>query len=235
MLALAQYPKVEIPVHNPSEPFDTADAESIVGGLSAPSKMPSYSTSISAFRCGVGSALAKVAGSTCEGCYARKGCYNFPSTKQAMERRYVALSDPRWVAAMAFVISRKCKKVPFFRWHDSGDVQSVTHLRNIVQVCESTPHISHWLPTREYATVRKYLATFGQFPQNLTVRVSAAMVDGSAPADFPLTSEVVGTEAGRDSVLSRGGSICPAPQQDGKCGSCRTCWSKQAVVAYWKH
>lgn len=236
MLALAQYPKVEIPVHDPSEPFDPADAESIVGGLSGPSKMPGWSTSISAFRCGVGSALAKVAGSTCEGCYARKGCYNFPSTKQAMERRYVALADPRWVAAMSYVISRKCRKVPFFRWHDSGDLQSVTHLRNIVAVAEATPAVRHWLPTREYGIVRKYLATFGAFPANLAVRVSAAMVDGSAPTDFPTTSEVVASDAARDAAVARGASICPAPTQGNKCMDCRACWDRGvATVAYWKH
>ena len=36
------------------------EAESMVGGLSAPSKMPSYAWSISAKRCGIGSTLAKV-------------------------------------------------------------------------------------------------------------------------------------------------------------------------------
>ena len=38
------------------------EAESMVGGLSAPSKMPSYAWSISAKRCGIGSTLAKVKG-----------------------------------------------------------------------------------------------------------------------------------------------------------------------------
>lgn len=236
MLALAQYPKVEIPVHSPNAIFNRDDAESIVGGLSAPSKMPGYSTSISAFRCGVGSALAKVTGSTCEGCYARKGCYNFPSTKNAMERRYIALADPRWVAAMAFVISRKAKRVPFFRWHDSGDLQTVSHLRNIVQVCELTPGVSHWLPTREYGIVRKYLAEFGAFPANLTVRVSAAMVNGSAPEDFPVTSEVVGDDAARDAAMARGVNVCPAPTQGNECRDCRACWNGSIkTVAYWKH
>ncbi len=241
-LALAQYPKSTIPVHSPDASFDPKEAESIVGGLSEPSKMPCWATSTSAYRCGVGSALAQIKGSTCEGCYARKGSYCWPNTKNAMERRYVALSDPRWVAAMAhhimvktFPKKPKVPVVPFFRWHDSGDVQSVSHLRNIVQVCQLTPTITHWLPTREYGIVRKYLAEYGAFPANLTVRVSAAMVGGSAPSDFPVTSEVVATEAERDAVLARGGSICPAPTTKGECRDCRTCWSSQALVAYWKH
>lgn len=235
-LALAQYPKVQIPVHDPLASFDPADAESIVGGLSRPSKMPCWSTSISAFRCGVGSVLAKVKGSTCEGCYARKGCYHFPGTKESMERRYVALADQRWTAAMAYVISRKCRKVPFFRWHDSGDIQTVSHLRNIVNVATATPSVRHWLPTREFGIVRRYLAEFGAFPANLTVRVSATMVNGSAPGDFPNTSEVVATDAARDAAVARGASICPAPTQGNKCRACRACWdSGVATVAYWKH
>ena len=41
--------------------FDTLkEAETAVGGLSAPSKMPSYAWSISAKRCNTGSKLAKV-------------------------------------------------------------------------------------------------------------------------------------------------------------------------------
>ena len=242
-LALAQFPKVAIPVHSPEAEFDPAEAETIVGGLSSPSKMPCYSTSISAWRCGVGSALAQVKGSTCEGCYARKGCYNYPNTKNAMERRYVALADPRWVAAMAFVIMAKTfplrgrkPAVPFFRWHDSGDLQSVSHLRNIVTVAILTPSVSHWIPTREYGIVRKYLAEYGPFPANLTVRVSAAMIDGSAPADFPVTSEVVASDAARDAAVARGASIFPAPTQGNECRDCRACWNREvATVAYWKH
>ncbi len=46
---------------------------------------------------------------------------------------------------------------PFFRWFDSGDLQSVEMVRDIVAVAERTPEIRHWLPTREYATVREYL------------------------------------------------------------------------------
>ena len=51
------------------------EAELAVGNLSRPSKMPSYAWSISARRCNVGSKLAKVKGSVCEGCYALKGRY----------------------------------------------------------------------------------------------------------------------------------------------------------------
>jgi hypothetical protein len=233
-MILAQYQ--EIPVHDPFAPFDVKDAETIVGGLSAPSKMPSWSISLDARRCVVGTSLRKVEGSTCSDCYACKGCYNFPSTRTAMERRFVALSDPRWTAAMASIVGRKCRKVPFFRWHDSGDIQSLNHLINIVQVRQNTPHISHWLPTREYAIVRKYRAIFGDFPPNLVVRVSAAMLDSAAPSDFAHTSEVATDADAMERSEARGAHRCPAPTQGNKCGDCRACWNEDVkIVTYFAH
>ena len=235
-LSLAQAPSRTIPVHNPEAHFDNSEAEDIVGGLSKPSKMPGWSISISAKRCHVGSALRKVKGSTCEKCYACKGMYNFPNVIDAMERRYNALFDSRWVAAMAYVIGKKCRKVPYFRWHDSGDLQSLSHLINIVQVCEMTPNVTHWLPTREYAIVRKYREMFGEFPANLTVRVSAAMLDSSAPSDFEHSSEVATDDVAMENAKSRGAFACLAPSQYNECRNCRACWDRNiATVTYHKH
>lgn len=233
-MQLAQY--AEIPIHDASAEFNPKEAESIVGGLSAPSKMPGWSTSISAKRCVVGTRLRSVKGSTCESCYACKGCYNFPSTVTAMERRFAALSDPRWVAAMAFVISRKCRKVPYFRWHDSGDLQSISHLANIVTVCRLTPTVTHWLPTREYGIVRRYLSQGNTFPPNLTVRISAAMVNSAAPSDFPNTSEVATDDAAMRESVGRGAVACVAPTQGNACLDCRACWDRTVgTITYWKH
>ena len=234
--SLAQAPARTIPIHSPETSFNPREAEMIVGGFSKTSKMPGYSISISAKRCHVGSALRKVKGSTCEKCYACKGMYNFPNVQNAMERRYNALFDSRWVAAMSHLITKKCKKIAYFRWHDSGDIQSLNHLINIVQVCENTPHISHWLPTREYAIVRKYRAMFGDFPPNLVVRVSAAMLDSAAPSDFAHTSEVATDENAMNASRSRGGVACVAPKQNNECRDCRACWSRDvSTVTYYKH
>ena len=84
-------------------------------------------------------------GSTCAGCYALKGRYRFPNVKKALNRRLAALQDPRWVSGMIALIKGR----PVFRWHDSGDIQSAQHLKNIFEVCKQTPDTKHWLPTRE--------------------------------------------------------------------------------------
>lgn len=204
----------------------TADLLAIVGGLSKPSKMPGYAYGLSAFDCKVGSLLRQVKGSTCGSCYALKGMYSFPVVKKAHQRRLESISDPRWVPAMTELIRRKCKKVPFFRWHDSGDLQSFRHLRNIVEIARNLPEINFWLPTRELEIVKAFLVG-NKFPVNLTVRVSAAIV-GRQP------EKILGTVG--SSVENPSAFQCPAPSQENSCKNCRACWNfKVEEVSYSKH
>ena len=195
------------------------EANIIVGGLSATGKMPCPSINLPAVACVTGSKLAKVPGTTCHGCYALKGRYRFPNVKEAMDRRLKALSDSRWVRAM--VVLMKDRK--FFRWHDSGDIQSAWHLKRILEVCKQTPNTKHWLPTRE----AKLLALMDPniIPPNLIIRLSATKVDGAASKSWPWTSTV-----------STKDKTCPAPNQGGKCKDCRSCWSRDIQnITYAKH
>lgn len=208
-----------------------AVAWEIVGGLSAPSKMPCFGYSTPAAACVTGSKLRPVTGSTCSGCYAMKGRYTFGNVRSALERRLQALEDPRWTLAMAELID--AAGLPFFRWHDSGDLQSVDHLANIVAIAAATPGVQHWLPTREVRTVRDFLATGGEIPANLTVRISAHMVDHVPPrAPLGLPFSTVHTDAGQVA----GAAVCGAAQRGGQCGDCRACWSPDvAHVSYHIH
>ena len=198
----------------------TIDALKLVGGLSKPSKMPGWAYGIPARECKTGSKLVKVKGSTCEGCYALKGCYVFPVVQAAQYKRLDSIKHPGWVKAMTALINSKKSK--FFRWHDSGDVQSVKHLAKIFEVCRRSPDVQHWMPTRE-AWVKPYLS---RAPKNLVIRFSMPMVDQPAAASWPHTSTVV----------SGSGRTCPAPDQDNACGDCRACWDPSVKnVAYGKH
>jgi len=198
-------------------------AEEIVGTLSRPSKMPCHSYSLPASRCKMGAALSTNSDSVCAGCYAKKGRYAFSNVQTALEKRFSSLNHPRWVEAMVSLIGRT--RSPYFRWHDSGDLQSLQHLLNIVAVAEQLPEKEFWCPTREVGLVRSYLTTFGSFPSNLIVRVSAALVDGVPLQGFRNTSTVVTS-----------GETCPAPTQNNQCGTCRMCWDPDvANVAYRKH
>lgn len=205
-------------------------AEAVTGKLSKPSKMPGFAYSIPAQACGVGSKLRGVAGSICSKCYALKGRYVFSNVKKALARRLESLSHPLWTDAMAFLINQAAVNV--FRWHDSGDIQSLEHLERIADVCRLTPDVRHWLPTREYAIVTAYKDKHGAFPDNLNIRLSAYMVDGPLPmgAADRLGVTVSGVTSDPAKVT------CPAYKQGGVCGSCRACWDKNTKEIYYpKH
>jgi len=200
--------------------FNTVkEAWAEVGGLSKPSKMPSYGYSLSAFKCKVGSKLRNIANSTCSDCYALKGRYVFPNVQEALDRRMdKLLNNPKWVDAMVFLLLHYCIKSKVFRWHDSGDIQSIDHLQKIVEIAKRTSDIQHWLPTREVGIVKQYLKEFGEFPNNLVVRISATMING-LPHKFHRHTSTVSTAKEFDL-----GWTCPASKQGNKCDTCRACW-----------
>ena len=191
--------------------------------------MPCSSWSTPAKHCKTGKKLAKVSGSVCADCYAAKGFYRMPNVKNCLEKRFQSLSHPEWAKAMTIAISGS-EGSGFFRWHDSGDVQSVEHLEKIVQIAKDIPSIQFWLPTREYGFVSTYLKKHKTFPSNLVVRLSAYMVEGAAPTS--LATRLGLTTSG----VSKTGFSCPASNQGNKCLSCRACWDKNVNnINYKKH
>ena len=195
------------------------EAKEITGGLSAPSKMPGPAYTLPATQCITGAKLVKVPGSVCHGCYALKGRYRFSNVRQALARRLESLKHPRWVEAMTALIQGE----PWFRWHDSGDLQSSWHLKQIFEVCNRTPETSHWLPTREARILN--LMDPDIIPTNLIIRMSSHMIDQGPVTFWPWTSTVSTTT-----------KTCPAKDQGNECKSCRACWDRKVSnVTYPKH
>jgi len=195
------------------------------GGLSRPSKMPGWSYSLPAGRyCHTGRNLMNIQGSACSDCYALKGHYRFPNVVAAQLRRLQAVNfSPTWIDDMVELIGSKREK--YFRWHDSGDLQSINHLQKIVHVANRLPTYQFWLPTLELRFVRAFRSMTGGFPFNLTVRVSTPMVDAPPPTTDECTASVVSINA-----------TCPAPQQGNRCGRCRDCWNPGVKhVSYQQH
>ena len=199
----------------------------LVGGLSDTSKMPGQSFGIPTANCRTGSRLAKIPGTVCSTCYADKGFYKTfaCSVLPAQQRRLDALDDPQWVDAMVVCHARE----NWFRWFDSGDLQSVDHLLNIIEVARRTPHCKHWLATRERRFVREAL-TKSDIPDNLVIRVSATF------PDVPVRPIPGVQEANVHHLKPPTGHECPAPKQNGKCDTCRACWSRDVqTVSYHLH
>lgn len=197
-----------------------------VGSLSTPSKMPGYGYSTSADDCITGSKLANIKGSICSICYARKGRYVFPNVQNAMKKRLESLERLDWIDTMVQLISRK-EKSGFFRWHDSGDLQGVWHLEKIAEVARRLPSIKFWLPTREYKIVSDWIK-FCTKPRNLTIRLSAFMIDGPAPV--AVAKRLGLTTSG----AKKTGFSCPSSQQGNQCGDCRACWDEAVTNVDYK-
>ncbi len=251
----------ERPRHEPPDPGDRlnpgrrsmamADRErQEVGGFSKPSAMPWLAWSTPADYCQVGSRLWDIPGSVCHGCYARTRHYRQKNVATAMERRFRTLNDlHRWAEAMTRLLRHRAAKFrpqkdnpwPAFRWHDSGDLQSVEHLLAICRVAEgtqdavladgTTSDIRFWLPTREYEFVREVLRQ-RTVPRNLCIRVSAHMIDGPVPLGLGLPMSSVHTSE----TVYPDALMCPAFDGGDGCGDCRACWDQEVRhVSYRGH
>ena len=217
--------------------MNVAEAHKITGGLSNPSKMPGKAHNISAFDCIMGSELAEKENSVCSDCYARKGRYRFANVQNALKRRLAALDHPLWIPAMVRLIGKQ----EYFRWFDSGDLQSVLHLEKILAVIELTPDTKHWLPTKEYSIIKEYLymTNTNVLPKNVVVRLSAFFIDQLPKiGSYYKARGVLGSMVYKDKSTIEDTDVygCPAYTQDNECGDCRACWERDhEIVGYPKH
>lgn len=208
-------------------------AREIAGSLGNPSKMPGASYGLPISACNVGERLrAQGPGENkagyanpCGSCYAAEGFYRtFAKTVvPSQERRLRAIQDPLWVDAMVVQIRANVRKTgPWFRWHDSGDLQGMDHLSKIVEIARALPDIHFWLPTREAKLDRDWLAANGSYPANLTVRVSAM----ATPSGRSLAAGRVFSTVSAGDSPPEGAHRCAAsmPDTPTHCGDCRACW-----------
>lgn len=202
------------------------------------SKMPFTTFAQDSFSCKVGGKLSQVKGSVCASCYAQRLQKIRPSVNKGWKanlekaRHWLSVNPEQWIVSCVFQIERQFQKTggAYHRWFDSGDLDSVEQLAAICEVANRTPHIKHWLPTREAGTVKRYKAQGGFVPANLVIRVSSTMVGDSPIVGHDNTS----------TVHKKGDSFadwqCPAPTQGNACGNCRECWNPERKnVSYIKH
>lgn len=207
------------------------EAAAINGGLTQTSKMPCKSYSLPTAACQTGFKMAQIKGSVCHSCYADKGFYAmYAATIQpAQHARLDSLTDQHWVASMVAAIGSDS----YFRWHDSGDLQGLWHLEKIAAVAAATPDTMHWLPTREYSTIKEYISKYKSLPKNLIIRLSAMYPD--KPVIIPKSLQGISNiTASNVHTVQPLGTACKAPQQNGECKECRLCWSGE-VVSYELH
>lgn len=209
------------------------EAEAIIHSLSEPSKMPGYGYGLPTWACITGSKLREKEGTNCSICYAHeKGHYAFEPCQKAQNARLKAIEHPQWVEAMITVL--KGKKVRYFRWHDSGDLQSVAHFKKIIKIAEGVPDMMFWLPTKEKTILMKYFNGTDYLPPNLVIRLSASLIDSFLALPESLAGYV--NTCGTHDKLKPHGFECKAYERKGKCGDCRACWDACVHhVSYRRH
>jgi len=217
-----------------------------VGGLSRPGKMPGYAWGIPASTCKTGSKLVQVPDSVCSICYALKNRYKMPQVANAYERRLrIWQENPtQWVDNMIDLLELQLRAYPekmaYFRWFDSGDLQSKAMLEQILEIAWLVPNkVKFWVPTREYQIVKEVLET-NVVPENVSIRLSAHMQDRILHinqkhfGDAHVTTSAVAS--GKEPKTSLIGWQCPARFNQNKCGDCRACWSRNVpLIVYPAH
>lgn len=206
-------------------------ALAVAGSCTQTSKMPCQSYSLPTEACKTGSKMAQIEGSICSHCYANKGNYlrYANGIKPAQIKRLESITSADWVGAMVKQIGFASE---YFRWHDSGDIQSLDHLIKIAQIAIAMPSTQFWLPTREYAIVKDFVDLY-EIPSNLTVRLSAMFID--QPVIIPVSLQGL---VGASNVHAKGevsGEACNAPSTNGECRDCRKCWDKSLTISYMAH
>ena len=218
-------------------------------------KMPGTTFAVDAFACITGSKLAKIKGTPCNSCYARKLQKIRPSVDQGWKANLQKWkdSDPKmWEASMIFQILRY-NVDNYHRWFDSGDLQSVGMLESMVNIANAMPQINFWLPTQERQIVAEFKQNGGTIPENLVVRVSASKIDAQEAPNAEHSSTVskslkpLGKECNAyrtdktDKVWTKSAFASLKREEKkelnfGHCGTCRACWNgKIKTVTYPIH
>jgi hypothetical protein len=163
----------------------------------------------------------------CAGCYAVGGNYRFANVKAPREENREDWKREDWVSDMINAL----RNDRYFRWFDSGDMYDARLAKKIYLVMLNTPNVQHWLPTRmhKFAKFKGILAAMDALP-NVVVRRSSDSVTGE------FDPRVHGSTIVPDTSPRQGVTLCHAATNNGQCGPCRACYSKDVpVIGYLAH
>ena len=196
--------------------------------LSKASKMPCRSWSLQALdTCPASRDAAGDLVDACKGCYATSGNYRFPNVKAPRVHNREDWKRDSWVSDMI----QELDNDRYFRWFDSGDLYDVRLARKILEVCEATPWVKHWIPTRmhKFTKFTLVLQRLQSLP-NVVLRLSSDSIIGET-IEGHNTSTIATLED-----VPKGSFVCEAYTRGGKCDTCRACWDKDiSVVTYIGH
>ena len=178
--------------------------------------------------------LKDIDNSICNKCYSdaiEKRYTNAEKSWNNNYQLYINSNNEQWITNFLVLLDsavKKTKNSNYFRWFPSGDLPSMDFLEKIVTIANKRPNISFWMPTKQMDIVSEYVA-FNKVPNNLTIRVSSYMINQKPPnLALGLTTSTVSEKIDTNKIN------CPATFKigseeniNGKCGSCKMCWSNK--------
>jgi len=180
----------------------------------------------------------------CKSCYATKGMYRFPNTKKVRQHNKQDYHRDDWVDDMIKEVS----KYDYFRWFDSGDIETPELAKKIHAVIKATPNVKHWLPTRsdKVNTIKDYLVlkqagdrmaytdNLATLP-NIATRFSADSI-GLNNNERPGVNSYVIRHEEIFEAKKQGIFVCPVGinLNQKSCDTCTACYTNQKV-AYVLH
>ena len=213
--------------------------------LSYTTDMAAYSFSLPAGPNGACPLALTGENTVCGSCYAMLGFYNMNNVMEAQYIRFgwvkqllaTSQGQDKLVQTLVAALKTHCENL-YFRWFDSGDFFDPRMIVVAKRVCEATPDIRHWFPTRVWrATNENWLSPLRELAAlpNVSVRPSALYFDSPHPT-------IAGLSTGTNVVTimpdnTDDNPICPKTLHGGNCftNSCRRCWHKTGTVSYFVH
>ncbi len=175
----------------------------------------------------------------CEGCYAKKGMYRFPVVKNVREHNKQDYHRDNWVDDMVKEVS----KYDYFRWFDSGDIETPELATKIRQVVSATQGVKHWIPTRSDKILKIKVVLDGIIPPHtsignfvgVAVRPSADNI-GLNNNERPGVNSYVIRDTDLFEAKRQGIFVCPVTTDKTRtsCDTCTMCYTN-AKVAYLVH
>ena len=172
----------------------------------------------------------------CQSCYATKGMYRFPVVKAVRQNNQQDYHRDDWVDDMVKEVS----KFDYFRWFDSGDIETPELAQKIKTVIFRTQDTKHWLPTRSDKIPKinselNIIKTKHFMFKNAALRVSADNIGLNNQERPEVNSYVIRPEEVFE-AKRQGIHVCPVginPSQK-SCDTCTMCYT-DAKVAYVLH
>lgn len=164
----------------------------------------------------------------CAGCYATSGTYHYSNVKKVRADNKEAWKMNTFVSDFVEALQNE----RYFRWFDSGDMYTLELAEKMYTIMLQTPWVNHWLPTRmkKFSKFADIISKMEALP-NVKVRFSADSVDGTYTKGLHGSVIVPSADKADSNTF-----VCKAPENEGKCGTCRACYDKNVdLIGYIAH